>query len=133
MPHRETSLFNIGSDYTRDEIYAIVGGSKQTYLPTKEGVVVAACLKIDLNPRAPNVVLCGNGKLIARAGDLLANQRTDVPVFLKRAVNHWEYQGKFTVASSHTTGTEFENLIAGSRRDPSTVSRVILLQPVHHT
>ena len=123
-------MFSIGRAYTRNEIHAHVGGSKQTYLPTKDGSVVAACLTRELNPRAPNVVLCGRGEHIARAGALLAQQHTAIPVFLKRAVNRWEYQGKFTVAGSHTSGEQFESLIAGSGRELSDVSRVILLEPV---
>lgn len=51
-------MFSVGRDYTRDEIHAKVGGSKQSYLPTKNSAVVAACITHGLNPRAPQVILC---------------------------------------------------------------------------
>lgn len=35
-------MFRIGTEYTRDEIHAQVGGSKQSYLPTVGGEVAAA-------------------------------------------------------------------------------------------
>ena len=41
------------------------GGSKQAFLPTKNGKVVAACLRTDLNPHAPDVILC-DGSASAR-------------------------------------------------------------------
>jgi hypothetical protein len=122
-------MFSVGRDYTRDEIHAKVGGSKQSYLPTKGGAVVAACLTHDLNPRAPQVILCGRGARIAPAGDTLAQQPYAIPVFLKRDVNRWEYRGLFKPTASYTSGLEFEGFIAGSGRPPAEVSRVIVLNP----
>ena len=75
-------MFNIGHEYTRDEIHAQVGGSKHSYLPTRNGEVVAACLTKELNPRAPQVILCGNGERIAPAGATLANLTLDVGIHL---------------------------------------------------
>lgn len=63
-------MFEAGREYTRDEIHAYCGGSKQSYLPTKNGAVVAACLTHALNPRAPQVILCGRGARIEPAGQL---------------------------------------------------------------
>ena len=63
-PHspRAHYMFKIGSEYTRDEIHGHLGGSIRSYLPTVLRHVVAACVKPELNPRAPNVVLCGKGQ-----------------------------------------------------------------------
>lgn len=120
-------MFQIGHEYTRDQIHGHLGGSKQSYLPTVLGHVVAACLKPELNPRAPNVVLCGNGPIIASAGVVLTSQHDPVPVFIKRATNRWEYQGKFKVIAAHPSGPQFEALVAGSGRNPSDVSLAIQL------
>ena len=120
-------MFMIGSEYTRDEIHEHLGGSKQTYLPTVSGHVVAVCVKPDLNPRAPNVVLCGNGPVIASAGAALANQHEPLPVFIKKATNRWEYQGTLKVVASHTSGPQFDALVVDSGRNPSSVSRAIQL------
>jgi hypothetical protein len=123
-------MFDIGSEYTRDEIHAQVGGSKQSYLPTKNGAVVAACLTHDLNPRAPQVILCGRGARIEPAGDLLASQPFAIPVFLKRGVNRWEYQGLFRPTTSHTSGPKFDGFVAGSGRPVAEVSRVVVLDAI---
>lgn len=120
-------MFKIGSEYTRDEIHEHLGGSKQAYLPTVSGHVVAVCVKPGLNPRAPNVVLCGDRRVIASAGAALAKQREPLPVFVKRATNRWEYQGMLRVIASHSSGPQFDALVAGSGRNPSDVSRAIQL------
>jgi hypothetical protein len=120
-------MFNIGSEYTRNQIHAVLGGSKQSYLPTLSGQIVAVCLRLELNPRAPNVVLCGNGPIIATAGATLAKQKGVVPVFIKRGINRWEYQGQFKVKASHSSGPQFSALVANSRRKPSDVSLAIEL------
>jgi len=120
-------MFSIDRDYTRDEIHAKVGGSKQSYLPTKNGAVVTACVTHGLNPRAPRVILCGRGPRIEPAGELLAQQPYAIPVFLKRDVNRWEYQGLFKAAASYTSGPEFNGYVSGSGRQPSEVSRVVVM------
>ncbi len=120
-------MFNVGSDYTRDYIHDRLGGSKQSYLPTTSGRVVAACVKLEMNPQAPKVVLCGTGKVIASAGALLAKQNEPVPVFIKRGINRWEYQGTFNVSEVHTSGPQFEALVAASERNPYDVSLAIEL------
>jgi hypothetical protein len=121
------AAFKVGSDYTRAQIHASFGGSKQSYLPTVEGRVVAVCITPRLNPRAPQVILCGQGPVIAAAGAALAKQNEPLPVFVKRAVNHWQFQGTLRVVASHTSGPTFVSLIAGSGRSPSDVSLAIEL------
>lgn len=123
-------MFDVGLDYTRDEIHAKVGGSKQSYLPTKNGAVVAACLTQGLNPQAPRVILCGRGTRIEPTGELLAQQPYAIPVFLKRDVNRWEYQGLFKAAASYTSGPKFDSHVAGSGRPSSEVSRVVEMSDV---
>ena len=123
-------MFSIGRDYTRDEIHAKVGGSKQSYLPTKNGAVVAACLTRVLNPQAPRVILCGRGAKIEPTGELLAQQLYAIPVFLKRDVNRWEYQGDFKAAASYTSGPAFDMRVAVSWRPAAEVSRVVEMSDV---
>jgi Domain of unknown function (DUF6697) len=108
-------MFKVGSEYTRDQIHEHLGGSKQSYLPMVAGHVVAACLTPRLNPRAPHVVLCGRGLVIAAAGAALAKQTEPLPVFIKRGTNRWEYQGRFTVIGAYASGPQFSALVAGGR------------------
>ena len=84
-----TKPFRIGSCYTRDEIGARLGGTKQWYLPTVDSKVVAVCLRKEHNPKAPNVVLCGSGPKIAKTGEWLAAATWTLPVFVKEAENRW--------------------------------------------
>ena len=61
---------------------------------------MAACLTATRNPRAPAVILCGNGPGVRQAGEWLAKQLVPIPVFLKRAAHRWVYQGQLQVAES---------------------------------
>jgi hypothetical protein len=130
MQQEAALMFEVGQEYTRAEIHLAVGGSTQSYLPTKNGAVVAACLTHDLNPRAPQVVLCGRGARIEPAGRLLAAHAYAIPVFLKRGTNRWEYQGLFRPVSSHTSGPEFDGYVKNSGRPSAEVSRVVVLKAV---
>lgn len=49
------TIFVVGEEYTRNDIHELVGGSKQAYLPNKNGRVVAACLTKNYNPQAPRL------------------------------------------------------------------------------
>lgn len=118
-------MFEIGAEYTRDDIHAQYGGSKQAYLPTVAGKVVAICVTPELYPLAPQVILCGQGPRIAPTGAQLAQQTGPVPVFVKRGVNRWEYRGLMRVLAAYTGGPRFESLVAGSRRNPQEISLVV--------
>lgn len=83
--------------YTRREIADALGGGVQDYLPHRDGKVVCACLGLDYNPDAPDVVLSGTGPDIVRWGRVFAAQSDFVPVFLKRATNAWQYVGRYRV------------------------------------
>ena len=122
-------MFKIGTTYTRDEIHAAVGGSKQAYIPTLNGAVTAVCVKTDLNPRAPRELLCGVGPVIAKTGAMLASSSHKVPVFIKKEVNQWEYVGLYRAAASYTSGPRFNAMVAGSGRSPSDVSVAIEMAP----
>ena len=118
-------MFKIGTTYTRDEIHAEVGGSKQAYIPTLNGSVVAVCVKTDLNPRAPRELLCGTGPVIGKTGALLASTSFKVPVFLKKQANRWEYVGLYQPVGAYTSGPRFNAMVAGSGRPPGDVSIAI--------
>jgi hypothetical protein len=74
------------------------------------------------------VILCGNSPGVRQVGEWFAKQSMPIPVFIKRAAHRWVYQGQFQVAASITDPAVCAPYIAGSGRDPGTISRVILLQ-----
>ena len=121
-------MFKIGRNYTRGEIHAQLGGSTVSCLPTRDGIIVAACLSKKFSPQAPGVVLCGKGTRTSPVSALFAAQKTVIPVFVKSASGRWQYQGRFFVARSFDTGAEFESLIAGSGRSVASVSYAVVLR-----
>ena len=119
--------FERGVTYTRDQIHAALGGSKQSAIPTLNGTVVSLCVRTDLNAKAPREFLCGVGPVRVKAGNLLASTMAKLPVFTKTNVNQWEYQGLFRVAASHRSGPRFDAMVAGSGRSIRSVSVAIEL------
>jgi len=121
-------MFTIGSEYTRREIHAQVGGSIVSCLPTRNGVVVAACLSKKFSPQAPEVVLCGRGVRTDPVSALFLRQRSAIPVFIKSATRCWQYRGQFLVVESFDSGAKFKGFIAGSGRSETSVSYVVILR-----
>jgi hypothetical protein len=113
--------------YTRREIADVLGGGVQDYLPHAEGRVVCACLAPEYNPDAPYVVLPGTGPDIVRWGEVFARQREFVPVFLKRAVNAWQYVGRFRVQDCSLDKDQIERWEAVSDRRGG-ISMVLYLE-----
>lgn len=122
-----TLSFELGATYTRDQIHAAVGGSKRSAIPTLNGAVVALCIRMDLNAKAPREFLCGVGSVRVKAANLLASTQCRVPVFIKTNVNQWAYKGLFCIAASHRSGPRFDAMVAGSGRLLSSVSVAIEL------
>lgn len=115
--------------YTREAIHErLGGGSKQAYLPNKGGVVLCACLRTDTNPGAPDVILPGDGPEIQRSSNLLCEQKSAIPVFIKRDINDWEYVGDYVVDRWSESPAEIaEHARRAGRYD---VTRVIYMRPV---
>jgi hypothetical protein len=125
--------FRLGHLYTRDEIHdAVGGGNKQWYLPCKDERVLCACLDRDeLNPNAPHEVLVGGpSSIIEGTAEILLKQGGSIPVFIKRAVNEWEYAGHWQVrkdqASSRDPAVLSQNNAQAQRTD---VVMVVYLEP----
>lgn len=68
---------------------------KGYYLRERNGRIVCACLRADLNPSAPWEILVGKGESHIRQAELLARMSSPIPVFIKEAVDQWEYWGQF--------------------------------------
>ena len=115
-----------GRSYTRVQIHEALGGSKQSFLPRKNSVVVAACLRPNLNPDAPRVMLPGRGVEKQRAADWLStNPKHEIPVFLKRDVNKWEYVGRYRCEKWTADPDEIRKFKPADRHDP--IYRVLFL------
>ncbi|MEK7699434.1 MAG: hypothetical protein AAB332_03440 [Planctomycetota bacterium] len=87
--------FEKGKSYTRKDISGRVRGGIQDCLPHFGNEVVAICMKQELNPSAPNIMLVGKGRDKIKYSEILCGQTTTVPIFIKRAVNDWQCQGYY--------------------------------------
>jgi hypothetical protein len=93
-------MFKNGTSYSPGEIHAALGGDLQSYLPHTGQTVVAARLRLDLNPDAPDVILPGTGPMIEQSAEWLVNQHSPVPTFIKRGHGQFEYVGDYVAVRS---------------------------------
>ena len=126
---KQTTIFEPGKLYTRNQIHTAVGGSTQSYLPTMNGTVVAGCFKRspDTNPDAPDIVLPGNGPRIQQAARQFTAQGNAVPIFMKQAVNQWQYVGMYKVERQSFDKSEINRHAARAKRI-NDVSSVLCLK-----
>nr|WP_186132790.1 hypothetical protein [Burkholderia gladioli] len=121
-------MFEIGKEYSREDIHRITGGSKQAFLPVKGGKVVAARLRQDLNPRAPDVIVC-DGSASARGGahaGAADGAGSDFPA--NRASDRFRYAGDYVVAASLTVPADYAEYVKNSSFTLAQISRVIKMR-----
>ncbi len=118
-------MFEMNKNYSRETIHRVCGGSKQAFLPTRNGKVVAACLSPALNPQAPDVIICDGAAAARAAGRTLARQSGAIPVFIKLEVDLFRYVGDFAVDESLTAPLDCAPYIRHSGFTIGQVSRVI--------
>lgn len=123
-----SSEFTEGKTYSREAISERLGGSRQSYLPQVNNEVVCACLRRDLNPDAPDVILVGIGEDRERKADLLSNQTDPIPVFVRERSSEWCYVGEYRFQSS-TTDPEVIARHAQRAGLEGEVTRVVRLRP----
>ncbi|MCI0358065.1 MAG: hypothetical protein L0211_06260 [Planctomycetaceae bacterium] len=95
--------FQLNEMYTRHEINEVLGGSVRSFLPTVNGEVVCGCFDPSdkMNPHAPEEILFGEPyptPVIDKAATTvfeMGQRGEDIPVFLKRGSNQWEYIGRY--------------------------------------
>lgn len=103
MTDHEAPTAQLGKEYSREEINAMLGGSVQSYLPHRDGRIVCGCFDPgdDMNPSAPEEILFGRADespQIVKCAHLVfeQGQRGEaIPVFLKRGPNRWAFQGHY--------------------------------------
>ena len=95
--------FSKNKEYKRADIKKILGGELQSYLPQKNGIILAACLSIESNPDAPYEVQVGNAPKVVKKAKLLSDQHeTRFPVFIRkdrRADSNYKFIGYYRFKS----------------------------------
>lgn len=122
-------MFEMNKIYSRQDIHVAVGGNKESFLPAYRGKIVAACLRPDLNPKAPEYIVCNSGAAARAAGSTLARQADAIPVFMRQESDKYRFVGNYAVQETYTTQAECSAFISGTGFTPSQVSRVIRLRP----
>lgn len=121
-------MFEINKTYSREDIHSACGGSKQAFLPTRNGKVVAACLRSDLNPQAPDVIICDGSASARAAGRTLAGQAGSIPVFLKVETDAFRFVGLYAVSESLIAPVDYVEYVRKSSFTTNQVSRVLKMK-----
>jgi len=121
-------MFEINKNYTREFIHSVCGGSKQAFLPTKNGKVVAACLRMDLNPQAPDIIICDGSASARAAGRTLAGQGDAIPVFIKMETDAFRFVGLFAAGESLTAPLDCAPYVRNSSFTSGQVSRILKMK-----
>ncbi len=104
------SPLEVGSIYTHDFICKHFGGDAKggSYLVQNRDGIQCACFTSLLNPEAPECILVGQGPRIVGKAERMAKQGGVIPVFMKRAVNQWEYMGRYEFVRFSREPADFE-------------------------
>jgi predicted HNH restriction endonuclease len=116
----------VGMRYTWGEVSANWHG-EQTFLAKRDGRIVCATLVKAENPEAPEVMVVGTKPRNIQRAEEFCQQGGSIPVFIKHAVNEWEYVGVFELASY---STDRETLERHGRASGEVLTRVIFLRQV---
>jgi hypothetical protein len=85
------------------------------FLPEKNGRIVCACLRAHLNPSAPWEILVGKAAAHIRKAELLAREPVPIPIFIKLAVDQWEYWGLFRFERCEKNPDKIRGLLPKNR------------------
>jgi len=111
-----------------DDLDAVAG--PVFYLLHRPGTqtVAAACLSIDVNPRAPYEIIPATGKFIKPWADTFAAQAAAVPVFVRELDRKWYYRGRFKVIGQSNDPREIRQ--RGKQANRTDIYKILFLQEV---
>lgn len=124
--------FTKGKTYKWQEI---LDGLKSTGAPPyylvrrkADDVIVAACLVIGVNPRAPYEIIPARGPQIRQYADQFCSQTEPIQVFVKELDNKWHYRGWFKRVGESTDDKEIK--LRGKQADRTDIYKIIFLSEV---
>lgn len=115
----------VGKRYTWQQVQKHWYG-EQTFLAKRDGRIICATLVAETNPEAPEVMIVGTKPRNMRRAEEFCEQGGVIPVFMKYAVDSWEFKGFFEL-ESFTTDPARVKKHAHPRQE---LSRVIYLRKV---
>jgi len=121
-----------GQTYSFDQIQQETNGvpGPVFYLLHRKGtdLIVAACIDIALNARAPYEVWAGDGEQIKRWADILDSQTQPFEMFVRETDGQWYYRGKFHRKDSSDNPHEIQLRLAQFERSP--IYKILFLEEV---
>jgi hypothetical protein len=111
-----------------DGLHAVAG--PVFYLLHRPGtqIVAAACLSIDVNPRAPYEIIPATGQFIKPWADIFAAQTQTVPVFVRELDRKWYYRGQFKVVAQSSDPREIRQ--RGKQANRTDIYKILFLEEV---
>jgi hypothetical protein len=91
----------LGQHISTKKLEAVTAGGRD-YIRTKDDQVKGLALRLDLNPRAPELIIVGKGPRIVRRAELFRDSESPVPAFIKRGTDKWEYFGDYRAIDYRT-------------------------------
>lgn len=97
MLTRGPEVFELGKSYSAKDIASVLGGELQTYLPQREGQIVAGRFNKQMNPEAPERVYPAALPRVLEKAELFVQQGSSVPIFMKerRSDRGFKYVGRY--------------------------------------
>ena len=93
-----------------------------------DDTVVAACLIIGINPRAPYEIIPANGPLIRRYADKFCRQSEPIDMFVQEADGKWYYRGKFKLAGQSKDANEIK--LRAQHANRRNIYKILFLEAV---
>jgi predicted HNH restriction endonuclease len=116
----------VGCRYTWKEVEKNWHG-EQTYLAKRDGRIVCATLVKESNPEAPEVMIVGSKPRNMQRAEEFCEQGGSIPMFIKHAVNQWEFMGHYELVSF---ATDRDTLRRHERVAGSRLTRVMFMRRV---
>lgn len=118
-------MFQENHSYSREDIHLQLGGGIQDMLPHLKGRVVCVCVRPDIHPDAPDILLISAANSIYRWACVFCNQKFPIPAFLRQQSKQWLYIGPYFVEA--WTENRAEIAIHSQRAKRHDIQRVLFL------
>jgi hypothetical protein len=125
----DSEKLEIGKHYDRKKISKMLGGNYRCALPYKDGEVTAGCYDPIMNPKAPKEVLVGKGRDKEKYSRKIADDRSTIPIFLKRGSKKYEFVGYYQATKYSDNKEEIEEK-NNSNRSTKEIAAVLYYEEV---
>jgi hypothetical protein len=106
-----------GDIHSAEALEAQYGVPRQQAIPLVQGVVPRIAVRQDLNPNAPEVILCS--AVVERGAQALVESKAPVPVYVRQGPNQWVEHGLFRAVEldRNPTAVKQAQEVTGRDRD----------------